>query len=116
MLNSYSEGEFERKWKLIVDKHQVGTNEWVRKIYNDRHMWTEVFLRRKFFDGMRSTQRSEGMNAFINHYVNRKLQLIDFVKQMDRLMDREREGEGKEDFDSVDGHPVLITHLKLYDQ
>lgn len=56
------------------------------------------------------------MNAFLNHYVNRKLRLIDFFKQMDRLMDRQKEGEGNDDFDSCDGHSVLITHLKLYEQ
>lgn len=116
MLNAYSEEEFERKWKLMVDKHEAVLNEWVCKMYDDRHMWAEVFLRGKFFGGMRSTQRWEGMNAYLNHYVNRRLRLIDFVKQMDRLMDRQMEGEGKDDFDSFEGHPVLITHLKMYEK
>ena len=79
-------------------------------------MWTGAFLRGKLFVGMRSTQRSKGMNAFLNHYVNRRLRLIDFIKRMDRLMDRQREEEGNDDFDSCDGHSILITHLKLYKQ
>lgn len=116
MLNAYSEEEFERKWKLIVDKHEAILNEWVRKMYDERHMWAEAFLLRKFFGGMRSTQRSEGMNVYLNHYVNRRLWLIDFVKQMNRLMNRQREGEGKDDFDSCERHPVLITHLKMYEK
>lgn len=56
------------------------------------------------------------MNAFLNHYVNKRLRLIDFVKQMDRLMDWQKKGEGNDDFDSCDRHSVLITHLKLYEQ
>ncbi|KAK9225449.1 hypothetical protein WN943_010491 [Citrus x changshan-huyou] len=116
MLNAYSEEEFETKWKLMVEKHQVGHFEWVRKMYDERQMWVEAILRGKFFGGMWSTQRSEGMNAFLNHYVNRRLRLIDFVKQMDRLMDRQREGEGKDNFDSCEGSPVLITHLKMYER
>lgn len=56
------------------------------------------------------------MNAFLNHYVNKRLRLIDFVKQMDKLMDRQKEGEGNNDFESCDGHPILITHFKLYEQ
>lgn len=116
MLNAYSEEEFERKWKLIVDKHEAILNEWVRKMYDERHMWAEAFLRGKFFGGMRSTQRSEVMNAYLNHYVNRRLWLIDFVKQMNRLMNRQREGEGKDEFDSCERHPVLITHLKMYEK
>ncbi|XP_024039235.1 protein FAR1-RELATED SEQUENCE 5-like [Citrus clementina] len=100
----------------MVEKHQVGQFEWVRKMYDERQMWAEAFLRGKFFGSMRSTQRSEGMNAFLNHYVNRRLRLIDFVKQMDRLMDRQREGEGKDNFDSCEGSHVLITHLKMYER
>lgn len=65
---------------------------------------------------MRSTQRSESMNAFLNHYVSVRLRLISFVKQMDKLMDRQREAEGKDDFDSNDGRPVLRTHMKAYEE
>ncbi|XP_015387383.1 protein FAR1-RELATED SEQUENCE 9-like [Citrus sinensis] len=31
-------------------------------------------------------------------------------------MDRQREAEGKDDFNSSDGRPVLVTHLKMYEQ
>lgn len=55
------------------------------------------------------------MNAFLNHYVSIRLRLISFVKQMDRLMDRQRDVEGNDDYDSVDGRPVLRTHLKVYE-
>lgn len=48
--------------------------------------------------------------------MNRRLRLVEFVKQMDQVMDRQREGEGKDDFDSCEGRPVLITHLKVYEQ
>lgn len=100
----------------MVDKHNVATNEWVVNMFKDRHMWVETYLHGKFFGGMRSTQRLEGMNAYLNHYVNRRLRLTEFVKQMDRLMDRQREGEGNDDFHSFDGRHVLVTHLKMYEQ
>ncbi|KAH9688605.1 protein FAR1-RELATED SEQUENCE [Citrus sinensis] len=91
MMNAYTKEEFDRKWKLMVHNHNIAANEWVVKMFEDRHMWADAYLRGKFFGGMRSTQRSEGMNAYLNHYVNRRLRLIEFVKQMDRLMDRQRE-------------------------
>ncbi|ESR65514.1 hypothetical protein CICLE_v100102261mg, partial [Citrus x clementina] len=116
MFQPYNEDEFNHKWVLMVQKHRVETNEWVKKVYEERKLWAEAYLKGNFFGGMRSTQRSEGMNAYLNHYVNRKLRLRDFVKQMDRLMDRQRESEGKDDFDSTDGCPILTTHLKKYEQ
>lgn len=83
--------------------HSVESHEWVVKMYSEKTMWAEAYLRGHFFGGMRSTQRSEGMNAYLNHYVSIRMQLIAFVKQMDRLMDRQREVEGKDDFDSAEG-------------
>lgn len=46
--------------------------------------------------------------------VSIRMRLIAFVKQMDRLMDRQQEVEGKDNFDRTEGQPVLITHMKPY--
>lgn len=116
MLKHYTEDQFEQKWEELVANHHVQNHEWVKKVYSDKHMWAEAFLKGKFSGGMRSTQRSESMNAFLNHYVSVRLRLISFVKQMDRLMDRQREAEGKDDFDSNDGRSVLRTHMKAYEE
>lgn len=115
MLRPYTEEQFEVKWKEIVQRHNVESHEWVMKMYREKAMWAEAYLRGKFFGGMRSTQRSEGLNAYLNHYVNIKLRLIAFVKQMDRLIDRQREVEGKDDYDSKEVRPVLITHMKPFE-
>ncbi|KAH9769880.1 protein FAR1-RELATED SEQUENCE [Citrus sinensis] len=115
MLRPYTEERFEVKWKEIVQRHNVESHEWVMKMYREKAMWAEAYLRGKFFGGMRSTQRSEGLNAYLNHYVNIKLRLIAFVKQMDRLIDRQWEVEGKDDYDSKEARPVLITHMKPFE-
>ncbi|KAH9779917.1 protein FAR1-RELATED SEQUENCE 5 [Citrus sinensis] len=115
MLRAYTKDRFEQKWKEMVECHNVETHEWVLKMYREKTMWAEAYLRGEFFGGMRSTQRSEGLNAYLNHYVSIKLRLIAFVKQMDRLIDRQREVEGKDDFDSTDGRPVLMTHMKPFE-
>lgn len=81
-------------------------------MYDEKHIWADAYLRGIFFGGMRSTQRSEGMNAYLNHYVSRKLRLIDFVKQMDR----HRASERKDDFDSASGESILVTHLRKYEK
>ncbi|KAH9744126.1 protein FAR1-RELATED SEQUENCE 5 [Citrus sinensis] len=114
MLQPYTKDQFEKVWTELVARHNVEHNEWV-KMYSDKQMWAEAFLQGSFFGGMRTTQRSEGMNAFLNHYVSIRLRLVSFVKQMDRLMDRQRDVEGKDDYDSFDGRPVLTTHLKAYE-
>ncbi|XP_024042986.1 protein FAR1-RELATED SEQUENCE 5 [Citrus clementina] len=115
MVERHNVETHEQKWKEMVERHNVETHEWVLKMYREKTMWAEAYLRGEFFGGMRSTQRSEGLNAYLNHYVSIKLRLIAFVKQMDRLIDRQREVEGKDDFDSADDQPVLMTHMKPFE-
>lgn len=100
----------------MVNKHNVAHNEWVKKMYGDRYLWSEAYLAGNFFDGMRSTQRCEGLHGYLNQYVSIKLILIDFVDQMATLMDRQREIEGKDDYDSCDGNSVCTTHLIKYEE
>ncbi|XP_024046631.1 protein FAR1-RELATED SEQUENCE 5-like [Citrus clementina] len=77
MLYTKDHQDFQDKWDAMVRKHQVKSNEWVKKM---------------------------------------KLQLIEFVDQIDRLMNKQREIEGKDDFDSSYGSPILCTHLRQYEQ
>lgn len=56
MLQPYSQDKFESQWKLMVEKHGVSNNEWVKKLYDEKHIWAEAYLRGIFFGGMRSTQ------------------------------------------------------------
>lgn len=100
----------------MVNKHNVAHNEWVNKMYGDRYLWSKAYLAGNFFDGMRSTQRCEGLHGYLNQYVSIKLILIDFVDQMATLMDRQREIEGKDDYDSCDGNSVCTTHLIKYEE
>ncbi|XP_027177588.1 protein FAR1-RELATED SEQUENCE 5-like [Coffea eugenioides] len=58
-----SHEEFERRWHLPVEKHNLKDNQWVVDLYNKREKWAAAFLRGHFFAGMKSTQRSEQLNA-----------------------------------------------------
>lgn len=59
MLQPYTINQFEQAWTELVARHNVENNDWVTKMYSDKHMWAEAFLQGKIFGGMRSTQRSE---------------------------------------------------------
>ncbi|KAK2652838.1 hypothetical protein Ddye_012694 [Dipteronia dyeriana] len=60
---------------------------------------------------MRSTQRSESINSFLNRFLNAKLKLYEFMSQIDRALSRLRNNELKDDFDCNHESPVLMTHL-----
>ena len=50
----------------MVEKLGLNGNNWVIEIYVKHRRWVEAYLRENFFGGMRSTQRYESMNAYLN--------------------------------------------------
>ncbi|KAH9792877.1 protein FAR1-RELATED SEQUENCE [Citrus sinensis] len=45
MLNYMADDEFQFKWDQMIGKFHLTNNEWIKKLYSDRHMWAETFLR-----------------------------------------------------------------------
>ncbi|TXG60642.1 hypothetical protein EZV62_015215 [Acer yangbiense] len=58
-----------------------------------------------------STQRSESINYFLNRFLYRRLKLYEFINHIDKAMSRLRNNEMNDDFDTINEHPVLVTHL-----
>ncbi|TXG60867.1 hypothetical protein EZV62_012230 [Acer yangbiense] len=87
------------------------TNEWVKMMYCQLKLWAETFLQNTFFGGLWRTQRSESINSFLNRFLHRRLKLYEFMSHIDRAMSHLRNNEMKDDFDTINEHPVLVTHL-----
>ncbi|WKA03630.1 hypothetical protein VitviT2T_021730 [Vitis vinifera] len=62
---------------------------------------------------MRSTQRCDSMNAYLNRFLKIRLRLYEFVQQFDRAILRIRQNEAKADFESNNSSPVLSTKLSI---
>ncbi|XP_020272212.1 protein FAR1-RELATED SEQUENCE 5-like [Asparagus officinalis] len=84
---SKSEEKFEKRWEEMRDKY-----------------------------GMTSTQRSEGINAFFDHFVNVNTELHDFVKQYDNAVRARRATELEQDFKSTNSVPTLIIEHPIEKQ
>ncbi|XP_028060005.1 protein FAR1-RELATED SEQUENCE 5-like [Camellia sinensis] len=61
--------KFEHGWTTMVKKFGLQTNSWVLETYEKRHMWAEAYMRGHFFVRIKSTQRSESMNAYFNPFL-----------------------------------------------
>ncbi|KAL3498526.1 hypothetical protein ACH5RR_041258 [Cinchona calisaya] len=78
MLAKCSPNEFLFHWENLIDEFGIQNNDWVRIVYCKKRRWAEAYCRGYFFAGMRSTQRSEKMNAFLNQYLHDKMHLYKF--------------------------------------
>jgi len=58
--------DFEEKWCSFIEKFEHQQNHWLTGLYNERHRWVPTLLRKYFWAGMSTTQRSESIHAFFD--------------------------------------------------
>jgi transposase-like protein len=73
--------QFEENWNSMIEYFDLKENKWLCKMYTNRAMWAEAYLRGQFWAEIRSTQRCEGMNARMKKSIQQKDTLVDFMQQ-----------------------------------
>ncbi|KAJ1412454.1 MULE transposase domain [Sesbania bispinosa] len=86
VYDSLSEAEFEPAWMSFMNKYGLEGNEWLSGLYHDRCKWVPCFLKKHFWVGMSTTQRSESVNTFFDGYINASTNLQQFVKQYENAL------------------------------
>ncbi|GAY68744.1 hypothetical protein CUMW_266540 [Citrus unshiu] len=112
MLNPMSMEKFDRDWFSVVYDLGLEQNPWVEKMYAKHRKWTEAYLKGTFFAGMRTTQRCQSLNSYLRRFVEQKLKLYDFIRQIHRAMYCIRYKEVQDEYETNHTAPVLTTHLQ----
>ncbi|XP_024039603.1 protein FAR1-RELATED SEQUENCE 5-like [Citrus clementina] len=97
VYDSQSPAKFEEIWHRMIVEYDLGGNDWLHGLYNERHHWVPCYLKDSFWAGMSTTQRSESMNAFFDGYVNSKTALKQFVEQYSNALKSKVQKEVEED-------------------
>ncbi|XP_020262557.1 protein FAR1-RELATED SEQUENCE 5-like [Asparagus officinalis] len=107
--NSSSIEQCEGYWVEMKEKFDINEEGegWLQTVYKCREHWVPCYLKDTFFAGMRSSQRSESINAFFDGYVNSQTQLHEFVTQYEKAVTH-RLSEAHEDFKSLNTKPVML--------
>ncbi|KAI8530690.1 hypothetical protein RHMOL_Rhmol11G0079100 [Rhododendron molle] len=105
--------EFESLWADMVSPYGLQTNAWVVEMYKDRERWAEAYLLAHFFAGMRTTQRCEGMNCYMNQFLKVRLRLFEFVQQYHRGLDRMRIADAEAETDEIQRTSALIVARRV---
>lgn len=99
--------EFESAWNCIIEKYNLGRNDWLQSLYNARAQWVPVYVRDSFFAVISPNQGYD--NSFFDGYVNQQTTLPLFFRQYERALENWFEKETEADFDSMCTTPVLRT-------
>jgi len=101
VYESDSAEDFENGWAKFIEKYDLQLNEWLYTLYEERRRWVPCYLKCHFWAGMSTTQRSEGMNAFFDGFINSTTTLQQFVVQYDNALRSKAEKECEADFAST---------------
>ncbi|XP_059460161.1 protein FAR-RED IMPAIRED RESPONSE 1-like [Corylus avellana] len=119
-------GDFEVGRKSLLDSYDLNDHDWLHQLYNDRTFWVPAYLKGVFWAGMRTTQRSESMNAFFDGYLHPSTTLKQFVDQYDLALRKKVENETHADFKSFttkvkvqnavveDAYVKLVTYVVYF--
>jgi len=109
IYDSFSEEEFKTWWSEMLEKHSLGGNKYLKPMYESRHMWVPVFLRRMFCHFTKSTGRSESTNSNFEDYVHRKDSIEKFLEQYEVFEEEQKVHEDKNRFESTVQKPKCTT-------
>ncbi|XP_043720792.1 protein FAR1-RELATED SEQUENCE 5-like [Telopea speciosissima] len=116
------EVQFETAWEQLRSQYQVENGSWLDRIYVLKHKWAKCYMKNTFTGGMRSTQLSESVNAGLKDYTKSTLDIIQFFKHFERVVNDKRANELKVEFDarnklprnSFPQTPIMIHASEVY--
>lgn len=112
--NSESSEEFEFEWNDIISGFGLEENGWLSTMYELRRMWIPAYFKDIFMAGiLRTTSRSESENSFFGHFLNKKLNLVEFWMRFDSALEAQRHKELLADNATLHSIPALKMHVDL---
>ncbi|KAK6939135.1 MULE transposase domain [Dillenia turbinata] len=104
-----STDEFESCWESLLDRYDLGDNEWLLMMYNSRHQWVPVYLKDSFFGETSITQGNDNINSFFDGYINATTSIHVLIKEYERAIAARYEKEVKSDHDTIYTAATLRT-------
>lgn len=105
--------EFESAWNMLINRYGLIDNVWLKEMYEKRESWVPAYLRSTFFAGI---PLNENIESFFGTFLNAQTALAEFVSRYERGVERRREEERKEDFNTYNLQAFLQTKEPVEEQ
>lgn len=110
------EEDFIHAWKDMLDRYNLQQNEWLKWMFREREKWAVVYGRNTFFIGLKGSHLGENLFNDLRDYLNSDLELLQFFKHFERVLDvqRYKEIEATDEMNrcmpKLMGKVVLLKH------
>ncbi|KAJ9565451.1 hypothetical protein OSB04_001417 [Centaurea solstitialis] len=106
--------EFEVKWKELIDRYNLGGKKWFKKMFQIRRSWIPAYFKDTPMSGlMRTTSRSESINAFFNVFAAFWDDLVSFLRSFDIAIESQRNSHCIEEVKTKSTVPRMCSPSKL---
>lgn len=113
ILKSQTADEFDIAWSALLNRYGLKENVWLTEMYEKRASWVPLYLRGTFFAGI---SMNESIESFFGTVVNAQTPVFEFVSRYERGLERHREEERNEDFNSFNLQAFLQTKEPVEEQ
>ncbi|XP_047979428.1 protein FAR1-RELATED SEQUENCE 5-like [Salvia hispanica] len=121
MYGFEDETDFEEAWSNLLTHFSLQDNTWLKHMYSVKEKWARCYIK-AFTLGMRSTQLSESINSSIKNCTMPNLNIAQFFKNFERVVEDKRYNELKCDFEArqklprlrLESSPMLRKLSKIY--
>ncbi|KAK2447716.1 protein FAR1-RELATED SEQUENCE [Trifolium repens] len=113
VYQSQTVDEFDTAWNALLIKYGLKDNTWLNEMYEKRASWVPFYLKGTFCAGI---PMKESMESFFGGLLNGQTPIAEFIPRYERGLERRREGERKEDFDTSNFQPFLQTKEPMEEQ
>ncbi|ONI16299.1 hypothetical protein PRUPE_3G090500 [Prunus persica] len=109
VYDSIKVDEFELAWEHMIQRFGIRDHEFIQTLYDDREQWVPVYSKDTFFAVMPNFQKGESTNPFFDGYVHQQTSLEEFLDVYDVVLEKKRQEEARNDFESRELTPMLRT-------
>lgn len=107
VFKSWTDEQFEKQWLRIIDRFELNHDSWFKLLYADRNRWIPACMKNIFLAGMSTRQTPDGINSFLDKYIQRKTSLKEFLDQYNTFIRDKFEEEARADFETLHKQPGL---------
>lgn len=108
------EEEFLAAWETMLEKYNLKGNDWLAKLFEGREKWASVYGRQAFCADIQSTLRGENLSGLLKEYLNPEIELLQFFKRFESLVEEKRNTEVEADYHANQSTPII--HPRLFPQ
>ncbi|GFQ05518.1 protein far1-related sequence 2 [Phtheirospermum japonicum] len=110
VYRSWTNEEFEKRWKKMVGKFDLMENKWIWSLYDDRRKWVPTYMRNVFLGGFCTVERSQSVASYFDKYLKEDTAFEEFINLYNGFLRELSEEEEKAEIETQHIPPTLISH------